>query len=796
MYKNYLKTAFRSLAKNRIFTAINILGLSIGLAVCLLILFYVVDEVSYDKYNANADRIYRITEIASLNGNEASYAGSEKPLLEAIKTFPEIEKTARFIPITTLFLSPQKFYVRKGTNNLQERKVVYTASDIFDIFTLPVISGVPSLNDPHTAVITESTATKYFGRTDVAGQALTINDTSQYKITAVIKDVPAQSHFNFDLFLSYSSIPEYLAGGWGYGGVHNYVLLRPGANIGKLEKQMQAIAYDNYPASMHMNNNYIKYVLTPVTDIHLHSVSQFELSNQGSIQQVYLFSMIAVFILLIACVNFMNLSTARSAKRAKEVGIRKVLGSARRALIFQFLTESLLITIISTIIAVIFAWLLMPLFNQIAVKQLALTSKSITWLVPALLLLILIVGLLAGSYPAFFLSAFKPIKVLKGKLSNGFKGGWLRNSLVVFQFAISIFLIIGTMVIYDQLHYTRSKSMGYNRDQKLVIRNVNVLGNQAKIFKEEVMQLPGVVSATMSNFLPTGEDRNLTGLFPELPIDIKKDVLSEFWPVDEDYLKTLDLKLTAGRNFLNDMASDSAAIIVNEAFVRRFGFKEPLNKTVYRNSYGIQPYHIIGVVRDFHYSSLRDQIKPLALVYNEDHGAITAHIKTANLPALMTQMENKWKAISTKQQFTYSFMDEDFDAGYRADGRMGQLFIAFSALAILIACLGLFGMAAYAAEQRIKEIGIRKVLGATVPGIVRMLSLDFIKLILIAILVASPLAWFAMSKWLQDFAYRVNLHWWIIAITAIMAILIAFLTIGFQSFKAAITNPVKTLKTE
>ncbi|MDB5133498.1 MAG: hypothetical protein JWP37_101 [Mucilaginibacter sp.] len=796
MIRNYIKTAFRSLTKNKGFTAINVLGLSVGLATCLLIVFYVVDELSYDNYNINANRIYRITEVAKLNGNEAAYAGSEKPLMDAIKSFPEIEKTARFIPTNTLFLSPQKFYVRKGTNNIQERNIVYAESGIFDVFTLPVISGKPSLNEPHTAVITESTAKKYFNKIDVAGQTLTINDTSQYKITGVIKDIPSQSHFNFDFFLSYSSIPEYRAGGWGYGGMHNYVLLKPGANIKKIESQMQAIAYKNYPSSMHTNGNYLKYDLTPLLNLHLRSPSQYELMERGSIQYVYIFSVIAIFILLIACVNFMNLSTARSSNRAKEVGVRKVLGSARKYLIAQFLTESILVTLASTIIAVALAWLLMPLFNQMAAKHLSFTTHSLTWLLPSLLVVVVVIGFLAGSYPAFFLSAFQPIEVLKGKLAAGFKGGFLRSFLVVFQFSISIFLIIGTLVIYNQLSYIHNKNLGFNRSQMLVIKNTNVLGKQAKILKQKVKQMPGVVNATMSAYLPTGEDRSMTGLFPVLPIDIKQDVLSEFWPVDEDYMNTLGIKLIAGRNFSNQMASDTASMIVNEAFVKRFGFKDPLNKTVYRDSYGIQPYHIIGVMKDFHFSSLRDAIKPVALVYNEDRGAITAHVNTANLSSLMSQIENKWKELSPNQQFTFSFMDQDFDATYRSEQRIGTIFISFSTLAILIACLGLFGLAAYAAEQRNKEIGIRKVLGASVSAIVNMLSLDFIKLVFISILIASPLAWFIMNKWLQDFAYRVNMSWWTLTIAGLVAVLIAFVTISFQSIKAALANPVESLRSE
>ncbi|MDP9080327.1 MAG: ABC transporter permease [Bacteroidota bacterium] len=798
MIKNYLKSAYRSLKKSKGFTAVNVLGLSVGLATCLLILLYVADELSYDKYNLKANRIFRITENVKLNGREASYAGSEKPLMDALKSFPEIEKMTRIIPKETLFKTPQKFYVKKANNNIQEKNVVFAESGLFDVFTLPMIEGSPvnALTEPHSAVITEGMALKYFNNVHAVGQTLTINDTSFYKITGVIKDIPSQSHFNFDFILSYSSIPEYKEGGWGYGGVHQYVLLRPGSDIRGLETKIRSLALKNYPPSLSQGSNYLKYELTPLLDLHLHSHSQDELSQKGNIQYVYTFSLIAVFILLIACVNFMNLSTARSSGRAKEVGVRKVLGSARKYLIAQFLTESMMVTLIAAIIAIAVAWLAMPLFNEVAAKQLSLGIRSLSWLLPSLVLTVIVIGLLAGSYPAFFLSAFQPIDVLKGKLAAGFKGGFLRSFLVVFQFSISIFLIIGTIVIYNQLNYIHNKDLGFDRSHVLVIKNVNVLGNQAKAFSREIKQLRGVENATMSTFTPTGEDRNISGLFPQLPIDIKQDVLSELWPVDENYLATMKIKMVAGRNFSREMATDTAGLIVNEAFVKQFGFKDPIGKSIYRNSIGLQTFHIIGVMHNFNFSSLKDEIKPLALIYGAAPGAISVRVNTAELPALMRSINDKWKGFSPSQEFSFSFMDQDFDATYRSEQRIATLFISFSSLAILIACMGLFGLAAYAAEQRNKEIGIRKVLGASVSGIVSMLSMDFIKLVFISILIASPVAWFAMSRWLQDFAYRINLQWWMIALAGATACIIAFVTISFQSMKAALANPVKTLKTE
>ncbi|MGN6638701.1 MAG: ABC transporter permease [Mucilaginibacter sp.] len=802
MLRNYIKTAIRSLKKNLGFTTINVLGLSVGLATCLLIVFYVVDELSYDRYNTKADRIYRVTVEAMLNGHGGTYATTEGPLEAALKdNFPEIEKVTRLIDNNGLAVSPSKFSIRKGSANIQEKKVVYTESSLFDVFTLPMVNGDPknSLDDPHTAVITENTAKKYFGKTDVVGQVLTINDTSLYRITGVIKDVPLQSHFNYDFFLSFSTLPESHWKGWGYSGVHNYLLLRPGTNIKSLESRIAQLEIKNSPVNpgtWAAGGNYFRTKLTPLLAIHLRSNAELELDKGGSIQYVYIFSFIAVIILLIACVNFMNLSTARSSNRAKEVGVRKVLGSARKNLIAQFLTESTFVTLVSAFIAIALAILLLPLFNQVSGKQLGFTPQSLVWLVPSLVAIVLVVGFLAGSYPAFYLSGFQPIQVLKGKLSAGFKNSFLRSSLVVFQFGISIALIICTLVIYNQLNYIHNKSLGFDRDQVLVIKNTNVLGKQAASLKQELKQMPGVVNATMSLYQPTGDDRMKTGLFPDRQIDVKKDILSEFWSVDEDYINTMGLKLVAGRNFSKDMASDTSAIIVNEAFVEKFGQKDPLNKFIYRDSYGVQQFHIIGVIKNFNFESLRDKISPLVLVYSPDNGAISVKVKTADLSGLVSRIEDKWKQFSPNQQFTYSFMDQDFDATYRSEQRLGTLFISFSTLAILIACLGLFGLAAYAAEQRTKEIGIRKVLGASVSGIVGMLSMDFIRLVLISILIASPLAWYFMNKWLQDFTYRTEFHWWILAIAGVVAVLIAFVTISFQSIKAALANPVRSLRSE
>ncbi|WPU91081.1 ABC transporter permease [Mucilaginibacter sabulilitoris] len=807
MLKNYFKTAIRSLRKNTGFTAINILGLSVGLATCLLIVFYVIDEVGYDRFNKKADRIMRVNFEIKFGGNHSRYAQTMAPLAQVLKTeFPNVETTLRL-------KGRGGVHVKKGNENIQEDRIVYSDPALFDVFTLPIINGnaATALVEPNSAVITESTAKKYFDQTDVVGKTLVLNDHENYKITGVIKDIPKQSHFNYDFFLSMSTLGESRETTWLSNNFNTYVLLKPGVDYKKFNAQLPPMMRRHINVELqsvvHLTTdefekagNFFKMDVTPLTDIHLYSDKIGELGHNGNIMYIYIFSAIAIFILLIACVNFMNLSTARSSNRAREVGVRKVLGSPRGSLIAQFLAESILVTFVSTLIAVLMAWAFLPLFNQVASKELAITLHSLIWLVPVMIAVSLVIGCLAGFYPAFFLSAFQPVDVLKGKLSTGFKGGMLRSFLVVFQFSISIILIIGTLVIYNQLKYIQNKNLGYDRNQILIVKNTGALGNQAKIFKQEVKQLPGVDDATLTGYLPTADYRNTSALFQDPTLDQKRGILPQVWSVDEDYLRTLNIKVVSGRNFSTQLHTDSSAVIVNETAVRLMGLKSPLNKPIYRpmDSGGktIKKFNIIGVVKDFHFSSLRDNISPVTLFLEDNYDALSVRTNGKNAPALISAIESKWKSLLPNQHFAYSFMDQDFDATYRTEQRIGKISVIFTSLAIAIACLGLFGLAAYAAEQRTKEIGIRKVLGADVSVIVAMLTKDFIKLVFIAILISSPVAWYFMHQWLQGFAYRVNFQWWIVALAGIGAILIAFLTISFQSIKSALANPVNSLKNE
>lgn len=810
MIRNYFKVAVRNLWKNKGFSAVNIIGLAAGLATCLLIFLYVTDELNYDRYNEKADCIYRIDGDIQFGGNHLILAASPDPMGATLKKdFPQVEQYVRF-------RGHGGFLVKKGTENVQENKVIYTDSTLFDVFTLPLIAGDANtaLVNPNSVVITESIAKKYFSSTNVVGKTLTINDTSNFKITGVIKDMPKQSHFNYDFFVSmYGQLSPYEINQWTSNNFNTYIVLKKGANPKALEAQFDAFTTKYLGPSLQSLNltmdqfkksgNHISYTLTPLTSIHLYSNKSAELGINSNIEYVYIFSAIAVFILLIACVNFMNLSTARSSGRAKEVGVRKVLGSMRKSLIIQFIIESLLISCIALLLALAIAVLLLPYFNQLAGKEISLSLVTNVWLLPSLLLLVIVVGLLAGSYPAFYLSSFKPVEVLKGKLAAGFSGSWLRSGLVVFQFWISIILIIGTLVVYNQLTYIRNKNIGYKRDNVLIIQNTDALGTQVNVFKNNVLKLNGVQDATMTGFLPTSDWRNDSPIFSDASLDQKKAVSLQIWNVDEHYIPTLNMQMAKGRNFSTQFLTDSSGIILNEAAARLFGFADPLNKPLYlmnnfpvKESKDVSVLHVLGVVKDFNFNSLHDNVTPLCFLLKKQTGRIAFRITSANPHNLVKQIENEYKTIAPGQPFAYSFMDDDYNKMYDAEQRTGSLSATFSALAILIACLGLFGLVTYAAEQRRKEIGIRKVLGANVGNIVTLLSKDFLKLVLVAAIIAFPVAWWAMNQWLQSFAYRISISWWVFVFAGIIALLIAITTISLQAVKAALANPVKNLRSE
>lgn len=808
MLRNYLKTAFRNLWKSKGFSAINIIGLAIGLSTCLLILIFVMDELGYDRYNTKADRIYRLDGDIKFGGNHFVLAVAPAPAGPAVRRdYPEVETEVRF-------RMQGGRLVKKGDQNIQEDAVIYADSTLFDVFTLPMIAGDPhtALVDAHTVVITERMAKKYFDAVDVVGRTLMINDTIPYKVTGVIKDIPAQSHFHYDFFLSMTELDEARQNDqWLSNNFNTYIVLRKGTDPKKFEAKLGQLVYkyigpllrqavNQSVEDFFKAGNSVSFSLMPLTDIHLHSNKTAELDANGNIQYVYIFTAVALFILLIACVNFMNLSTARSSNRAKEVGIRKVLGSLRGSLVSQFMIESILLSFISMLLALGLAYLLVPVFNELSGKQMVIGLFSRSWLVPAMLALVVIVGILAGSYPAFFLSGFRPIAVLKGNVAAGFKTGWLRNSLVVFQFGISIFLLVGTAVIYRQLSYIHNRAIGFDRGQVLIVDNAWHLGNDIRAFKDKLLKLPGVEGATMTGFLPTSDSRNDDAIFLSPDLDTKKAISMQTWHVDEHYIPVLGMKMAAGRNFSKDFLTDSNAAIVNEAAVRLMQGADPMRQDLYElqdiQTKKMVKYHIIGVVKDFNFNSLREVVTPMVLFLHEDHGQIALKVSPQNVHRLVSQIGDIWRQMAPSQPFSYLFMDDAFNNIYRTEQRMGGISLSFSLLAIFIACLGLFGLAAYAAEQRTREIGIRKVLGASVGGIIGLLSRDFLRLVVISAVIAFPLAWWAMHHWLQDFAYRITIGWEVFAVAGSMAVGIALLTVSFQAVRAALANPVKALRSE
>jgi putative ABC transport system permease protein len=810
MLRNYFKTALRNLWKNKGFSAINIVGLAIGLATCLLILIFVMDELSYDRFNAKADRIYRLDGEIKFGGNHFILAVAPAPAGPTVlREYPEVVKEMRF-------RNNGGRLIKKGNQNIKEESVVMADSTLFDVFSLPMIAGDPhtALKESRSVVLTEKMARKYFDGTNIVGRTLMVNDSVPYKVTGVIKDIPAQSHFHFDIFLSLTESQEARRSddAWLSNNFNTYLVLREGTDVKKFEAKMNRgvitqhvapLVHEAVNISMEdfvKSGNMVQFLLTPLTSIHLHSNKTAELGGNGNIQYVYIFSAIAAFILLIACVNFMNLSTARSANRAKEVGIRKVLGSLRGNLIRQFIMESVLISFIAMVLAVGLAYALLPVFNQLSSKQMEIGLFVRPWLIPSMLGLVLIVGFLAGSYPAFFLSAFRPILVLKGGMAAGFKNSWLRNSLVVFQFFISICLIVGTAVIYRQLAYIRSRELGFSREQVMVIYNPYVMGDQARTFREKLLNLPGVQGVTLTGYLPTSDNRNDDAIFMSPDLDIKKSVSMQTWPVDDQYIPVLGMKMAAGRNFSKDLLTDSTAVIVNEAAVRLMQGRKPLESKLYEiddiKTKKVKEYRIIGVVKDFNFNSLRQNVTPVALFLQRDYGRMALRVSSTKIHQLAGQIETEWRRMAPSQPFAYSFMDEEFNNIYRTEQQMGGISLSFSMLAILIACLGLFGLTAYAAEQRIREIGIRKVLGASVTGIIRLLSRDFLRLVVVAMVLAFPLSWWGMHLWLQDFAYRITIGWEIFVVAGVISVGIALVTVSFQAVRAALANPVKSLRSE
>lgn len=806
MIKNYLKIAFRNLFRNKFYSLLNISGLAIGIACCLLIVLFVTDELSYDRYYENSDSTYRLTMAGALNGSafDLAVVGDVvgKTLME---DFPEVTNYVRFRQNGSPF-------IRSGENIFKEEKYVWADNSVIDIFDLNIVDGDPTsaLTAPKSLIMSESAAKKYFGSNDAVGQLVEYGQAKDYRVTAVYKDIPSNTHFDFDVIGSLETLDESRQNMWMNMNFQTYVVLTPDADLAKMAslfpdmlkkyigpevKKFLNMEWED----MEKNGGSLAFALQPVVDIHLTSDLQGELDANSDKSYVYIFSAIAFFILLIACINFMNLATARSAHRAKEVGVRKVLGSVKAQLIYQFLAESVLISLISFILAVGIAYIALPYFNDLAAKELVIPFTDPLFL-GSIFAGVLIVGFLAGSYPAFFLSAFQPVTVLKGSLSNGMKSGALRSVLVVIQFCTSIFLVIGTLVILNQLEFIQNKNLGFDRDQVLIVNDAYLARNNVAALKTAVEAFPEVKSASLSGFLPTPSNNNMNLYFDGIVPRDGNQVIMSSWVVDYEYLETLGMEVVQGRNFSRDFPTDSLGVIINEAAVKELAFEgDPLGEiigTFVSNEGDIQGYKIVGIVKDFHYQTLKSKIGPLVMQLGNNTGLLNLKVNTNDYGSLLRKLESSWMELAPNQPFETSFLDDRFSRMYDAEQRLGKIFGVFATLTIVVACLGLFGLASYTAENRIKEVGIRKVLGANVGQIVYLLSKDMGKLVLIAFVIGAPLAWYAMNNWLQGFQYRTPVGWTLFAVTALGAIFIAVATMSYQSLKAATSNPVKSLRTE
>ena len=806
MYKNYFKIAFRNLVKHKTFSFINIAGLSIGISVCFIILLHVQDELSYDRFNENADNIVRVVFKADINQGKIFEANVMPPVASAMKKdYPEVLDATRL-------QSAGKPKVAYKEKNFKEDEMAFVDPNFFKIFTLPLIEGDAkmALQEPNTIIITKAIANKYFGDEDPLGKILSFpgNRDAAFKVTGVIDKVPENSHFHFDLFASMLSLDDARSDSWMSSNYFTYLLLRDGAGYKKLEAKLPGMVekYMGPQVQQSMgislkqfltNGNQFGFALQPLTSIHLYSHSNYELTPPGNAMYVYIFGAIAIFMLLIACINFINLATASASQRAKEVGVRKVIGSEKIQLIKQFLIESALLVFIALLISGFLIKMALPVFNTIANKDLNFDFNI--KIISAFVGLGFLVSFIAGLYPAFYLSSFKPIDVLKGKLTPGNKSFGLRIGLVVFQFFISVALIISTMVVWQQMKFIQSKNLGYDKEQLLTLPNSYVLGKNEEVYKQEMLNDPRVVNATVSSFKPAGPSNGGNALtYPE-GRDNEMMRTTEYH-VDEQYIPTYGMMLASGRNFSKDFATDTTAIIINQKAANAFGWNDSsaINKILIRENStrgSNVPFHIIGVVKDFNFKSLHEPITPLLMTLHPDNGLVFK-VKTSDIKGLLAQMKTKWDQFNTGEPFTFNFMDDLYNKTYAAEQKTGTLLNIFSLLTILVACLGLYGLATFAAAQRTKEIGIRKVLGASASSVTKMLSADFIKLVFIACVVAFPLAYWAMNKWLESFAYRIQVSWWIFLVAGGLAILIALITVSFQAVKAAMANPVESLRSE
>lgn len=802
MIKNYFKVAWRNLLRYKGFSFINIFGLATGMACSLLIFLFVKDEKSYDRFNKDSEDIYRVVkDFVNDDGSRLPDATTPPALAPALKRdIPEVMQVTRIFPNWG-----GNFLIKYGEKKIIEEKLCRIDSSFFDVFTFPFVKGnaANAFKEINSIIVTESAAKRYFDNDDPMGKTLQVDQLGDLMVTGVLKDVPSNSHFHFDFLISTKKFGGNIDADWNFYNFYTYIKVKPNTNVASLTKKIQTA----YKSGVENGKNI--FYIQPLTGIHLTSNLKWELEPTSDKLYVYVFTIIAFFIILIAGINYVNLATAKASVRAKEVGVRKVAGAFRSTLVNQFLTESVITCLIASALAILIAHLLLPTVNTLTQKQLIVIGN--TGVLGYMTLAALFLGVIAGLFPALYLSSFKPIIVLKGIRLNEKRTLGLRKTLVVVQFTISIVLIIGALIISEQMHFIQSAKLGLNKDQVVIIKNAGYLSRADRnAFQNTVLQMPGVKDIAISDGVVGGQNWT-TGLSLK---GSENSQLINFLTVGYDFMNVLGINIRDGRGFSEKFQNDTltngipkgpldqniGSIILNETAVKDLAISQPaVGKQLLWGNDGDTMYYvtIVGVAKDFHFTSLRNQIKPFAFIQNPRRVSnFTMKLSTDNMKASLAQLENTWKKFSPERPFEYNFLDETYSALYQSEARFKKVFISLVILGILISCLGLLGLSTFAAQQRVKEIGIRKVLGASVSNVVALLSKDFLKLVFASLVFAVPIAWYFMNKWLQDFAYRINIQWWVFIAAAIIAILIAFITISFQAIKAAIANPVKSLRTE
>lgn len=803
MFRNYLTVAFRNILKHKFFSLINIAGLVIGMSCCLLLFVYVQDELSYDTFHKDYQQIYRIALHGRIGGQEMTTSNSSLPVGPAMKAeIPGVEEFLR-LKFATVGAG---YAIRYEDKVFTEEKVILADSNFFTFFNFPLIQGDPKsvLNEPNTMVVTEQFAQKYFGTLDVVGRMLVVgNDRKAVKITGVATEAPSNSHFHYQAVISFATVEKDYFSGWGGNSWQTYARVTPGTSIAEINTKLDELVAKNMGKELEeglgisfeefkRQGGIYSYYLYPMADTRLRTTLMDGLEPNGSITNVYVFSGVGIFILLIACINFMNLSTARSAGRAKEVGLRKTLGSQRNQMIGQFLAESFLYSAVAILCAIAVSYVVLPYFNLLAGKELTLAALTSPQFIGAALILLVIVGVLAGSYPAFYMTSFSAVEVLKGKVRAGVKSRGIRSSLVVFQFAVSTFLIIATAIVIQQLDYMQSKNLGMDKQNVISVTGARRLGTNAVSFKTAVTSLPGVVSAsyTTNSFPGT----NNTNLVREKNVEV--DHLMGTYSADWDHVTTLKMTLSQGRFFSRDNAADSLSAVINEAAVKEFGFTDPIGREI-TDYNGPVPVNVrvIGVIKDFNFESLKDKVRPVVIRLADTGRELTVRYEGDPRPVIAA-LEKQWKAIAPGEPFEYAFLDQKFDSLFRAEMRLRDIFSVFALLAIVIACLGLFALAAFTTEQRTKEIGVRKAMGASVFSLTFLLSKEFTRLVIIAIIPAIAGGWYVANWWLSSFSYRITLSPLVFVGCGLLAIVIAWFTVSYQAIRAASVEPVKSLRYE